>query len=72
MSDLPAVLMMSGMSAFIFSAPRPPTTSARPCAAPERSTLELSDVSVDISHGNSSSKLDSPMPFTMAPERKKN
>jgi hypothetical protein len=34
--------------------PSPPTTSARPWAAPDLSTLELSLVNVDISHGSSS------------------
>lgn len=44
------------------------TTNQVTCAAPDLSTLDDSLVKVDISHGNSSSKLASPMPRTIAPE----
>lgn len=50
-----------------FCTPRPATTSDSPCAAPDRSTELVSEVSVCISHGSNSSKELSPMPFTMAP-----
>ena len=42
-----------------------------PWAAPDRSTPDASEVKVDISQGKSSSKLDSPIPLTMAPKNKK-
>ena len=40
-----------------------------PWAAPERSTPDASEVKVDINQGKSSSKLDSPIPLTMAPKK---
>uniref|UniRef100_A0A2M4DJ31 Putative secreted protein n=1 Tax=Anopheles darlingi TaxID=43151 RepID=A0A2M4DJ31_ANODA len=67
MSFRSAVAMISGISLCSFSTPSPPTTSERPCAAPDRSTLLDSDVSVCINHGSRSSNDDSPIPRTIAP-----
>lgn len=66
-SKVPIEVALPGIILCSLCEPRPATTSERPCAAPERSTDEDSDVSVCISHGSSSSKLPSPMPRTMAP-----
>lgn len=61
------IRVIPGMILCSLCTPSPATTSDRPCAAPERSTELDSDVSVCMSHGSSSSKLLSPMPFTIAP-----
>ena len=44
-----------------------PLTSPSPCAAPDRSTLEASDLSVCSSHGTRSANLCSPSPLTRLP-----
>ncbi len=60
-------LGLPGINLCNLSNPNPPTTSLNPCAAPERSTELASEVNVFINHGNKSSKLDSPIPRTIAP-----